>query len=355
MTSFPEARDHYDTWLASFGELDEADRLLKRKKIQKDPFTFLRGTYFRWTHYWAEPGHAWEAPVVPSVGDIHVENYGIWRDAEGRLCWGINDFDEADDLPYTHDLIRLATSIRFATKGDMPGKFKPACAAILAGYREVLEAGGDPYVLEERHPDLREIATMKTDSPAQFWAELESLTSEREPKLPKTARQALSQGWPIADAEPIIRFRHGVGVGSLGKARYVGLLRYAGAWMAREVKRLVPPATAWLAEDKKPSQLLRVLAGAKRSPDPFYSVLNGWTIRRIGPKCNRIELKSLTTTEETQALFHAMGGELANVHLAGNNSPEILADLSGREETWLAEAAKTFAALVEADFEVNAK
>ena len=30
-----------------------------------------------------------------SVGDLHVENFGTWRDSEGRLIWGINDFDEA--------------------------------------------------------------------------------------------------------------------------------------------------------------------------------------------------------------------------------------------------------------------
>jgi uncharacterized protein (DUF2252 family) len=24
-----------------------------------------------------------------------VENFGAWRDVEGRLIWGINDFDEA--------------------------------------------------------------------------------------------------------------------------------------------------------------------------------------------------------------------------------------------------------------------
>ena len=34
-------------------------------------------------------------PAVLAVGDLHTENFGTWRDAEGRLIWGINDFDEA--------------------------------------------------------------------------------------------------------------------------------------------------------------------------------------------------------------------------------------------------------------------
>ena len=50
------------------------------------------------------------------VGDLHVENFGTWRDAESRLVWGINDFDEACCLPYTQDLVRLAASARFAVQ-----------------------------------------------------------------------------------------------------------------------------------------------------------------------------------------------------------------------------------------------
>ncbi len=32
---------------------------------------------------------------VLAVGDLHVNSFGTWRDAEGRLCWGLDDFDEA--------------------------------------------------------------------------------------------------------------------------------------------------------------------------------------------------------------------------------------------------------------------
>ena len=41
------------------------------------------------------------ATKVLSVGDLHFENFGTWRDKEGRLAWGINDFDEAFELSYT--------------------------------------------------------------------------------------------------------------------------------------------------------------------------------------------------------------------------------------------------------------
>ena len=78
-------------------------------------FPFLRATYYRWAQMWPEVcGALASAPRVLSVGDLHVENFGTWRDIEGRLVWGINDFDEAYPIPYTHDLVRLAASANMA-------------------------------------------------------------------------------------------------------------------------------------------------------------------------------------------------------------------------------------------------
>ena len=61
------------------------------------------------------------APHVLAVGDIHMENYGTWRQPrEGRLAWGVNDFDEAVTLPYTLDLVRLAASMHAVGRAAHP-------------------------------------------------------------------------------------------------------------------------------------------------------------------------------------------------------------------------------------------
>src|SRR5688572_27435851 len=98
-------------------------------------FKFLRGTYYWWAAAWERGGpDVTDAPRVLGVGDLHVENFGTWRDAEGRLVWGVNDFDEAAELPYTNDLIRLAVSLRFArAAGRIKFRFGRACAAVLGG------------------------------------------------------------------------------------------------------------------------------------------------------------------------------------------------------------------------------
>src|SRR5438034_2111565 len=101
----------YERWLSGFMKPIRRDLRLKHKLMRKNAFTFFRATFYRWAQLWPslqEP--IAKAPVLLGVGDAHVENFGTWRDREGRLVWGANDFDEATTLPYTNDLVRLAVS-----------------------------------------------------------------------------------------------------------------------------------------------------------------------------------------------------------------------------------------------------
>src|SRR4051812_7983839 len=101
------------------------------------PFNFFRATCYRFARklpiLLPKLG---EAIRVPSVGDAHIANWGTWRDAEGRLVWGVNDFDDAALLPYTYDLLRLTTSARLS--GDVAGTPQQQAEAIHAGYRDGL-------------------------------------------------------------------------------------------------------------------------------------------------------------------------------------------------------------------------
>jgi len=79
-----------------------------------------------------------------------VENFGTWRDREGRLVWGVNDFDEAFALPYTNDLVRLALSAHLAISANhLALRPADACEAIVKGYAKGLKDGGKPFVLAE--------------------------------------------------------------------------------------------------------------------------------------------------------------------------------------------------------------
>src|SRR6476660_8130003 len=111
----------YDSWLRKQlnNEFVKKDLKKKHKKMAADPFQFLRATYWRWAE---------------TVGDIHLENFGTWCDAEGRLIWGVNDFDEAARMPYAIDIVRLAASAVLANVRGISEQ--EICASILQGYRE---------------------------------------------------------------------------------------------------------------------------------------------------------------------------------------------------------------------------
>src|SRR5882672_763937 len=108
-----EATVGYEVWLAFVLSAPLVQLDLDHKHAlmadPANPFPFFRGTYYRWAQWWLEAaGSLAAAPRVLAVGDLHVENFGTWSDADGRLVWGVNDFDEAYPLPYTQDRVRLA-------------------------------------------------------------------------------------------------------------------------------------------------------------------------------------------------------------------------------------------------------
>jgi hypothetical protein len=126
-----KATTSFEGWLRARIPVVEADLHQKHELMVEDEFRFFRGTFYRWARLW--PKHCKElasAPSVLAVGDLHVNSFGTWRDKFGRLVGGIDDFDEAYFLPYTNDLVRLATSARLAYSLDhLQTNTKNACEA----------------------------------------------------------------------------------------------------------------------------------------------------------------------------------------------------------------------------------
>src|ERR1700727_2497347 len=109
----------YETWLRGCTKVVEGALKSKHEQMRRDPFLFFRGTYYRWAQLF--PGVLTEAAHAPEVlcaVYLHVGSFGTWRDREGRLCWGVDDFDDAYPLPYTNDLVRLAASVKMVTDSE---------------------------------------------------------------------------------------------------------------------------------------------------------------------------------------------------------------------------------------------
>ncbi|MDB5310217.1 MAG: hypothetical protein JWO38_4419 [Gemmataceae bacterium] len=346
----------YEAWLGGICPLVPADLEYKHRQMVDpvNPFPYFRGTYYRWVRLWpAACPDMIDAPRVLAVGDLHLENFGTWRDEDGRLCWGVNDFDEVDELPYTNDLVRLAASARFAKKaGNLDIKLGAACEAILAGYRGCLEAGGRPFVLEEHHPHLRAAAMAAERDPPHFWAKLTALLKDTPVDPPAEARAVLTQALPAEGLNPSFRTRPRAGVGSLGRPRYVALVEWRGGWVCREAKAAAPSATARVAgvTDPAANRMAEAVARAVRCPDPFYRPGPRWVVRRLAPRCSRVELTHLAAADAERVL-QGMGAETANVHLGTPQAGEkIRRDLDRRPAGWLEPAARAAADAVENDW-----
>src|SRR4029434_8906769 len=146
MRSMIDSTDAFEAWMRK--RTDVSRKLLKKKhrRMCEGPFPFLRATFYRWVEQWPEVCPrlaARDEDVLLTVGDLHVENFGVWRDSRNRLVWGVNDFDDACELPFTSDLVRLATSALLAAEAaNIETSANRVCALLLHGYRSGLRAGG---------------------------------------------------------------------------------------------------------------------------------------------------------------------------------------------------------------------
>lgn len=138
----------------AFGELLAADPAAFRVKFRKmaaSAFAFYRGTACLFYH---DVGRERAASGVTGPfldertgrvwihGDLHAENFGTYMDANGRLIFNVNDFDEAYIGPFTWDLKRFAASLALIgyTKALSDGQITELVEIYAGAYRQRIHA-----------------------------------------------------------------------------------------------------------------------------------------------------------------------------------------------------------------------
>ena len=350
-----KATRQFEDWLGHRTDLVEKDLHLKHGNMKAALFTFMRATFYRWAQLWPQvcPELA-QAPHVLAVGDLHVENFGTWRDPEGRLIWGVNDFDEAHPLAYANDLVRLSVSAHLASEaGGLSLRDKDICESIFEGYREGLRAHGLPFVLDENNDWLRQIAESELRNPVRFWARMDALKTLRD-GIPVSALDALDHLMPAHDL-PCRLARRVAGQGSLGHARFVAIADWHGGRIAREAKAMVSSACYWAQDRNGPSEILyqTIISRAVRCPDPFVQMRGRWIVRRLSAHCSRIELATLKAQGAELRLLRAMGWETANIHLGTKTAGKpILHHAQSQKAKWLHQATDQMLKAIREDWKV---
>jgi hypothetical protein len=329
----------YEAWLSAAIPMVREDLAVKHDQLASSPMRFLRGTYYLWlVRVAALLPDLVSRPRVVSVGDLHAENFGTWRDRHGARRWGVNDLDELAWAAYPLDLLRLATSVALV----------PACA--LSPSRicrsivdEWLGAKGQPplEIGEDRARHLRDLLPTPTP-PDEYYAGLARAPEADPATLPPAVRAAVHASVD-GEWEPSWHVRF-AGTGSRGHPRMVAVSHRH----AREAKLLGPGTAQWAAARSPdgpvpdPTLYPRVVE-ALHGPGPSLR-LDGWQVRRLAPDVLRIKLDGLST-RDCERLVRSMAEAVAGVH---GVDPESLAaarvDCAARADRWLRDAVEVMVA-----------
>jgi hypothetical protein len=360
------ANRDYERWLAVQlkGDVVDGDLGRKQKKMADSAFSFLRATYWRWAETILDvcPDIA-NAPAALAVGDIHLENFGTWRDAEGRLIWGVNDYDEAAEMPYILDPLRLATSAALATTPDQMS-LKEICTNILAGYAHGLDAP-EAFVLDRQHMWLRTRFVVGEAERAAFWQKVEN---QYQDTLAKKQPERPAGRWrkPFAGALPdasirLTYWRRTAGTGSLGRPRWLGYALWRSGPLLREGKALVPSGWTRAHGNGAGLRLNDIAQGKFRAPDPWYAANGNLLMRRLSPNNRKINVED---RRDAARLLHpdllwAMGRELAAIHIGtGGRRTALRKDMEKRKRRWFrtqVEAAAEFVTREYTEWKKSAK
>ncbi|HEX4190974.1 MAG TPA: DUF2252 family protein [Marmoricola sp.] len=349
MADVHELTHSYEAWTGARIPLDATELERKHVEMAAHEYRFLRGSYYLWLVRLSElVPEALAGARAPAVGDLHVENFGTWRDSDQVRRWGINDFDELSTGAVLPDLVRLAASAVLAPHISLADK--DVCDLVLETWSQA-EPGGSVDLAD---PDAHHLTKLVPEfaDPAKFYTGLaEGPLAEVPAAVAQAATGVAEAGW-----QPTWH-RHQAGTGSLGHRRVVGVGPAAdGSPHAREGKQLGPgtaewttatlPGPAWPSPD---GRLFETVRSAIKGPAAATRVQD-WQVRDLAPDVLRIELTGLGH-HDSERLLRAMARATADVH--GADADGYAAALAGAESlghSGFREMVRTMVASTKADY-----
>ncbi len=333
----------------------------KQSRMSASPFAFLRGSAPLFYRVLANAPRLARGPDADGMlcGDLHLENFGVYRPDRpskvgDRVVFDLNDVDETFVGPLHLDLLRVLTSTLLAARGwgcNAAGAVELA-EAFLDGYRRgrtgARRAPAPLPVVEllarvaaRKRRELLEKRTVVAGHRRRF------RIGESFLRLPRATRAACAQAFrrfAAAQAKkaghPLERF--GVldvafrvaGTGSLGTFRVAVLVEghgsRDGAWMF-DMKAMGESAGARFATapcEAGPERVATALRTLLRFPPTMLGTVralgHGMLVRRLTPQEDRLDWLTLAAGQRAPTLAF-LGGLTAAAHRRGskNRLPEL--------------------------------
>lgn len=337
---------------------------IKLDRLCASPFGFLRGTFHLFAQDWPELGDdpLDPGPDQPIVGDLHLENFGAYRAADGEFVFDVNDFDESAPGTPALDLCRVATSFLLADEKHGELRALSRIDAFLNAYLSTA-MGSDmsPVVAGKSQPDaINRVIAEAQDGSRAAWLD-RRVTGDAKKRRFQTnetyqpvkdldlraaivaavqsfagsvkERPADCPSWPqVLDVSERI-----AGTGSLGRFRYAVLLPGKGEKLGKELVLELKEARPSALDPKtaSSSQAERVVADTRlmQGDPPAYlgrTTLSGraFTVRELQPTEAKLEAAA-TKGSELDQLCAVCGIVLGRAH---HRSGKALAKrLAGRD------------------------
>jgi len=259
------------------GGLSAEGKREKHDRLSSSVFSFFRGTarlYFART---TPRDRSLPRPLL--CGDPHPENFGVMQGTDGKLVFGLNDFDEAKPGPFTWDVSRAMTGLALAAAehGLSPDAADKALRSFAKRYVKTLrahakDASDDGRITEKNAPRVVQdllTSTAKTRSRKKFLKKLvsdgqfkETDELKRAPHLRASVEAALQTYASKRDEGDAffkvkdIAVKSGSGTASLGKTRMWVLVEGKGDKDKNDVVLELKPSSTSVLQGLTPMTAL---------------------------------------------------------------------------------------------------
>ncbi len=333
----------------------------KCERMRQSPFLFFRGTCHLFYEDWPARGKLNHAPLGWICGDLHLENFGVYKGDNRQVYFDLNDFDEAALAPCTWELARFSTSVLLASTeaGLSAAASRKLVTAYLSAYQQALIAGKARWleraVVQGAIKSLLDHATTRThvellDRRTTIKAGVRQIRIDAEHTLPlstteraevRTATQQFGRNLGRPKFFKVLDVaRRVAGVGSLGVDRYMVLVEGKGSpdqnhlidlklaipsEVGRSLRKLQP---RWHSEAHRVVELQR---RAQAVSPAFLSAIEVggkyFVLRELQPLEDRLDLDDLAKNGQLEETIETMGQLTAWSHLrSGGRQGSATAD-----------------------------
>jgi uncharacterized protein (DUF2252 family) len=340
---------------------------LKVARMAEGPFAFFRGTFHLFARDVLDTASEIVLPRVPDgaeldlVGDIHSENYGTYKAADGLIHYDINDFDETTRGRFDFDVSRLATSLFLAARerGEVVDQAVQVLLAFLNSYTEAarrfIKKGKalDPDISETAPCGCQPLDDLVKSSAAVKRPDFIGKLTETSSGSRRLVRSSRYFNLPDGEREQALRLLEDyrkrmpepptadyytvedvcgrvAGIGSMGRLRYAVLIAGKGSKDARNVllefKESRPSAYDLQRQRDGTAEALaaraeRVITVQRQSQAASSAFLGfavdggmSFQVREVGPADTRLDVKTLKNGRQLEEVGRVLARILARTH-----------------------------------------